>query len=141
VPKKPPVIVLDTNILISYFFGGATICTLIDSVENDSYVPALSPFLEQEFIATVSKQRISRRVAIDDALDFMKEWKNFTNYVVPRCRVTVCRDAADNEVLACALEASADYIVSGDNDLLALNIFHGIPIISPANFVKNVLNP
>jgi putative PIN family toxin of toxin-antitoxin system len=139
VPKKPPVVVIDTNILISYLFGGTTITSLIDAVEDDAYLPALSPYLEQEFVDTMRKPKISRRVDIADALDFMREWKNFAHYVTPRCRVTVCRDHKDNEVLACALEASADYIISGDDDLLVLKVFHEIQIISPADFVKKIL--
>jgi uncharacterized protein len=139
VPKKPPVVVIDTNILISYLFGGTIITSLIDAVEDDAYLPALSPFLEQEFVDTMRKPKISRRVDIADALDFIREWKNFANFVIPRCRVTVCRDHKDNEVLACALEASAEYIISGDNDLLVLKVFHGIRIISPAEFVRKIL--
>ena len=44
----------------------------------------------------------------------------------------VCRDADDDEVLALAIAAQADLIVSGDNDLLVLQQFNGIPILNPA---------
>ena len=44
----------------------------------------------------------------------------------------VCRDPDDDEVLALAIAAQADLIVSGDNDLLVLLQFNGIPIVSPA---------
>ena len=138
--KRPPVVVIDTNILISYLFGGKTITTLIDSIENDAYQPVISDFLEFEVIATISKPKISRRVDISDALEFMAAWKNIALYVTPRCSVSVCRDFSDNEILACALEASADYIISGDNDLLVLKSFHEIPIVTPAFFVTNVLH-
>ncbi|MBN2035621.1 MAG: putative toxin-antitoxin system toxin component, PIN family [Chitinispirillaceae bacterium] len=137
--KKPPVVVIDTTILISYLFGGTTITSLIDVVGDDAYLPALSPYLEQEFVESVRKPKIARRVDTTDALDFMREWKDFSNFVMPRCRVSVCRDHADNEVLACALEASADYVISGDTDLLILKNFHGIQIISPSDFVKTIL--
>ena len=52
-------------------------------------------------------------------------------------RVTIprtARDPRDDHVLACAVEGGADYIVSGDRDLLNLEAFRGIPIISPAAF-------
>lgn len=139
VAKKRPIVVIDTNILISYLFGGPTISTLINSVEDDLYLPALSPYLEQEFVATMQKPKISRRVDIKEALDFMSEWKNFSKFVTPRCCVTVCRDPEDNEVLACALEASADYVISGDKDLLTIKVFHGIQIFSPIDFVNKIL--
>ena len=44
----------------------------------------------------------------------------------------VCRDSDDDAVLACALAAHADLIVSGDDDLLILSTFEGIPIVTPA---------
>jgi predicted nucleic acid-binding protein len=48
----------------------------------------------------------------------------------------VCRDASDDAVLACALAASADMIISGDDDLLSLRIFENIPILSPTNALQ-----
>jgi predicted nucleic acid-binding protein len=44
----------------------------------------------------------------------------------------VCRDPDDDAVLALALATQADLIVSGDDDLLALGQFQGIPIVAPA---------
>lgn len=44
----------------------------------------------------------------------------------------VCRDPDDNQLLALAGAAQVELIVSGDNDLLTLGHFQGIPILSPA---------
>ncbi len=46
----------------------------------------------------------------------------------------VCRDPNDDAILACALEARADYLVTGDVDLLELKIFKGIRIVTPRDF-------
>ena len=48
----------------------------------------------------------------------------------------VCRDPDDDAVLACALAAQADLIVSGDEDLLILKEFQHIPIITPAQAMQ-----
>ena len=48
----------------------------------------------------------------------------------------VCRDADDDVVLATALAANAEVIVTGDADLLVLKEFQGIKIISPRQFVE-----
>ncbi len=48
--------------------------------------------------------------------------------------VTGCRDPDDNKFLELAVNGHADVIVSGDADLLALDSFRGIPIITPAAF-------
>ncbi len=46
------------------------------------------------------------------------------------------RDADDDAVLACALAARADLVVSGDDDLLSLKSFNGIPIFTVAQAIK-----
>ena len=51
----------------------------------------------------------------------------------------VCRDSADDHVLAVALAANADMIVSGDDDLLVLGSFAGIPIVTPAVAVEHLM--
>jgi uncharacterized protein len=50
----------------------------------------------------------------------------------------ISRDADDDVVLACALAARADFIVTGDDDLLVLKSFNGIPILSVAQAIKMV---
>jgi hypothetical protein len=46
-----------------------------------------------------------------------------------------CRDPKDNFILELAIQADADFIVTGDKDLLVLNSFRGIPIITPKAFI------
>ncbi len=50
--------------------------------------------------------------------------------------VTGCRDPGDDKFLELAVNGRADVIVSGDDDLLALDTFRGIPIISTAAFAR-----
>ena len=51
----------------------------------------------------------------------------------------VCRDSTDDHVLALALSANADMVVSGDDDLLVLGSFANIPIVTPADAVKRLV--
>jgi uncharacterized protein len=53
-------------------------------------------------------------------------------------RIAACRDPTDDKFLELAVNGRADLIVSGDGDLLALNPFHGIPIVTPAAFVQGI---
>jgi predicted nucleic acid-binding protein len=46
-----------------------------------------------------------------------------------------CRDPDDDKFLELAVNGHADAIISGDHDLLVLDTFRGIPIITPAAFV------
>ena len=54
-------------------------------------------------------------------------------------RIAARRDATDHKFLELAVNGRADLIVSGDADLLALNPFRQIPIVSPATFVQGAL--
>ena len=51
---------------------------------------------------------------------------------------TIARDPTDDEVLACALAASGDLIVSGDAHLLDLKRFHGLDIVMPAEALRRI---
>ena len=53
-------------------------------------------------------------------------------------RIAACRDPTDDKFLELAINGHADLIVSGDADLLALNPFRDIPIVTPAVFVQGV---
>jgi len=61
--------------------------------------------------------------------------------IAPALQQPVCRDADDDAVLACALAARADLIVSGDKDLLVLQTFQGIPILTAAQALQLLKTP
>jgi predicted nucleic acid-binding protein len=52
--------------------------------------------------------------------------------------VTACRDPDDNKLLEIAVVGRADCLVTGDQDLLILDPFQGIPILTPAGFLTTV---
>ena len=55
---------------------------------------------------------------------------------IPKALNAVPRDPEDNMVLECAIEGQAQYVVSGDNDLLVLKEFRGIQIVRASDFLK-----
>ena len=82
------------------------------------------------------------RSKFDKYLSFETRWKLLNDYVNAAALITItnsvkiCRDKKDNKFLELALDGNAKYIVSGDNDLLILDTFENIQIISPARFIK-----
>jgi predicted nucleic acid-binding protein len=52
--------------------------------------------------------------------------------------VTECRDKKDDKFLALAISGQADFIVTGDEDLLVLNPFREVVIMSPADFFERI---
>ena len=55
--------------------------------------------------------------------------------VTPAADVSVCRDPQDNHLLALALDGEAEYLITGDRDLLVLSPFRDIQIVTPAGFL------
>jgi uncharacterized protein len=53
----------------------------------------------------------------------------------------ICADPADDMVLSCAVEGEADFIISGDQDLISLESYQGIKIVAPAAFLKLLEEP
>jgi putative PIN family toxin of toxin-antitoxin system len=67
--------------------------------------------------------------------EFLGEIERFASTVIPANRLAVVRDPADNHLLDAAAEGQADYIVSGDRDLLDLGSYEGVEIVTPARFL------
>jgi len=64
-----------------------------------------------------------------------------TPRALPSRVFAVIDDESDNRVLEAAVEGAADYIVSGDDHLLRLGSFQGIPVMPPAEFAATILPP
>lgn len=56
-------------------------------------------------------------------------------YILIHQTVSACRDPKDNMILELAVNGKADVIVTGDQDLLTLGSFRGIPIWTPAQYL------
>jgi predicted nucleic acid-binding protein len=66
-------------------------------------------------------------------IDLISRYRQLADLVEPiEMSPVILADPDDDDVLACAVAAEADYIVSGDRDLLSLGSFRGIPIVTPA---------
>jgi predicted nucleic acid-binding protein len=50
--------------------------------------------------------------------------------------ITDCRDPKDNKFLELAIDGNADYIITGDPDLLILHSYRGISIVTPSQFLS-----
>jgi predicted nucleic acid-binding protein len=62
----------------------------------------------------------------------------YARVVTPTRSVDICRDDKDNVVLACALAGQAEYVVTGDPDLLTLAMFEAIKIVTVRDFLSTV---
>lgn len=134
-------VVVDTNVLVSGLLGikNSPSSRILTAIRNQQIILVISPVILEEVVDVINRERIVKLTKMRD-----EERKEFIDELIERSEVTagkqmskiVGRDVKDDKFLACACEAKADYIVTGDEDLLTLREYEGIKIIKPREFIK-----
>ncbi len=129
--------VLDTNILISaaFFKHSVPDRSFRKAVSNGNIL--LSENTLYEIKKTLNKPKLDKYITLKDKLVFLNRLETKAKFIEVIHKVNKCRDPKDDMYLELALSGNADLIISGDNDLLALNPFRGIPVITPREFIDN----
>ena len=133
--------VIDTNVLVSGLLWDGAPHTLLAQVRSGSLALVASPalFAELENVLGRAKFDVILTRSATTRKDTLNELRQMAELVEPPpLPQPVCRDPDDDQVLALALAARADLIVSGDDDLLALGSFQGIPIVTPAECLARI---
>lgn len=127
-------VVPDSNVLISGLNFRGRERTFLALGERGAIAVYLSPFILAEVSRTLRRKFHYSPLAAQAEIDALRQW---VNLVEPTVAVQgVARDDDDNHILSCCLEVAADYLVTGDNDLLVLESFEGTPIVNAAAFLR-----
>jgi uncharacterized protein len=129
-------IVADTNTLVSGFLWDGTPAKLVAAAFSGRARLFASAELLLELQEILRRPKFGRRFLArgETPAGIFERYREASVRIIP-AKIAMpenLRDADDIHVLACAVAAEADVIVSGDNDLLMLKSFQGIPIISAA---------
>ena len=128
-------IVLDANVLASGIFWAGYPFRVLDLWAHDRIVVLASELILREYADLL--RDLGRE---EDKEHLADSWVSFIFHhavlIDVRSRVDACRDPDDNKYLECAIDGGADFVVSGDGDLLSLGSFGGIPIVKPRRFVE-----
>ena len=84
----------------------------------------------------LARPKFDAYVTIADRQQFIRLLGRVAERVSILYPVTACRDPKDNLILEVAVNGNADLIVTGDQDLIALSTFQGIPILTPALYLR-----
>ena len=103
---------------------------------------AVSPFILEEFETVVHRPRIQQKYNLSDAhiAEYLEVLR--TSAVLVPGTITVNAvpdDPDDNIIIACAIEAAVDVIISGDQHLLSLGSYRGIPIVKAVDFLSSYI--
>jgi uncharacterized protein len=133
-------IVFDTNVLVSAFLSkkGKPFTALRWAGEYADVISCRQAI--DELSATLGKKKLAVYLSEGDRVRQISLYENAVEMIeVPNDHgVTASRDDDDNLFLALASIGNADFLISGDDDLLSLGTYEGIPIMKVADFLERV---
>jgi putative PIN family toxin of toxin-antitoxin system len=128
--------VIDTNVFVSALLQGrGTPRRLYEAFLQGKFTPLFSHETLGELLDVLTRPSLRSLTSQEEVAALLDVIQHDALLIHPRHHVTVCRDPKDNMFLDCLL-AGADYLVTGDNDLLVLNPFHGTRILRPTEFLR-----
>ena len=131
---------LDTNVIVRGTIGNSgSPFIILEAWRKGRFILITSQTLIDEVERVFRYPRIQKKYHITEK-QVTNVIKNLINYSIATPRniklSVITKDPPDNEVLIAALEGEADYIVTGDADLLELKSYKGIKIVLPSEFVE-----
>jgi len=127
--------VLDTNVLVSALLvPGSKPRRALDRAFQEGRV-LLSFATLAELYDVLHRKQFRRYVEEELARSFLAALARDSEWIDVDVQVNACRDPRDNKFLEIALSGRATHLISGDADLLVLDPFQGIRILSPQEFL------
>ena len=132
----PVRVVIDTNVWISrLLLANSPAGQAVDKALAEAEV-VVSEATVEELAGVLARRKFDKYVSVPDRQDFLRRLLRIATMVPVLSEVSDCRDPNDNRLLALAFDSESEVIVTGDDDLLALNPWRGIAIVSPRAFLE-----
>jgi len=127
--------VFDTNVVISAFlFPDSSVAKAFNKGLASGTILLSTETLE-ELQEVLLRDKLDKYILKPIRQAFLQKFEIIAEMIEVSETITVCRDPKDNKFLSLAVSAKAKCIITGDNDLLVLNPFQNIVILSPAEFL------
>jgi putative PIN family toxin of toxin-antitoxin system len=134
----------DTSIIVRMVLGKATtlVGKLRRALEQGQFTLVLSPALVEEITETLKSPSLrAKHRWTDDTIDqFVNDLKTLATMTAGALVLNISqlanRDPEDIKVVAAAVEGNASFVVTQDNDLLALGEFQGVRMVEPPEFYQ-----
>ena len=134
-------IVLDTNTLISAFFWQGNEFELFQNIEQGKAELYISQEILEELKEVLNRDKFKSVISKTNQTpnEIIQKIISVSNVVMgEKLGIKACRDDKDNKFLECAILAKADYIVSGDEDLIALKKYENIKIVKSLEVMNKI---
>ena len=135
-------LVLDTNTLVSAFFWKGNESKLFEHIEQKKALLYTSPEILQEIEDVLHREKFLKVLSLTQQTpeQIIQKIISLSHIVLGnKQNIHICRDPKDDKFIVCAVLATADYLVSGDKDLLVLKQYDTIKII-PTSEILTLLS-
>jgi putative PIN family toxin of toxin-antitoxin system len=132
-------VVLDSNIFVSSFFWRGNPRKVFDRVTNGLDELFITDEILQEVAGVLSRKKFE--VTEKEIEDYIKIIESYSIKIIIQNEIEkICRDKDDDKILQCGLEGNADFIITGDDDLLVLEKYKAIRIVKPREYLDILEN-
>ncbi|PKP42385.1 MAG: putative toxin-antitoxin system toxin component, PIN family [Bacteroidetes bacterium HGW-Bacteroidetes-12] len=130
-------VILDTNFWISFLISKKfnSIDNLIDSKK---LTLIFSDELVSEFVEVVNRPKFEKYFSKNDIKKILEYFDQYGKLIRVKSDIKICRDEKDNFLLNLSIDSKADYLITGDDDLLVLEKIERTKIMNFTDFIKHI---
>ncbi len=133
-------IVFDSNVVISALIIENSLAYKVYRKTVEEHILLISHEIRLELTSTIRKRKFDRYFESEMIRnELLLAYLITCKTIIINCSIHACCDPDDNKFLELAVSAKADFIVSGDQDLLVLHPFRNIPMITPTEFLERYI--
>jgi putative PIN family toxin of toxin-antitoxin system len=135
--QKPSRIIIDTNIWISFLIG-KELQELQDLITNEKVKVVMTDQLINEIRLVTSRDKLKKYFNQDKVSDLISLLDILADKVKIKKIEKVCRDPKDDFLLALSKESRANYLITGDKDLLDIKVYGRTKIVTVREFKEKI---
>ena len=129
-------IIIDTNLWISFLIT-KDFTKLDEIIFSRHAILVFSQELLDEFLEVARRPKFRRFFSASDIEEILETIDEYADFVKVQTKIEVCRDTKDNFLLSLSIDGNADFLVTGDKDLLDLTKFGETTIVTISDFLQD----
>lgn len=132
-------VVPDTNVYVSALLWTGIPHRLLRMAEAEELALVTTPAIMEELREVLGRPKFRLRIrTLQTSVAELMESVLSLVEVIPDLPIepVIKRDPDDDKILACAAAAQAEWLISGDDHLLSVKLYKGIPIVTPSQFFR-----
>lgn len=126
-------VVIDTGVWVSFLIG-KILKKLGNYLKKENFVILFSDELFEELMDVLHRPKLKKYIKEEQILEIMGVIYSKADWIDIKDKTDICRDEKDNFLLDLANNGKADYLITGDEDLLVIKEFEGTKIINFREF-------